>query len=205
MNFELWVAFIIASAVMTLIPGPSVMLITGRAITQGTRAALICIAGDLIAGVVLMVFSLWGVGAILNASPLLFQIVKWAGVAYMLYLGISQIIEARKSHASTVENKQIIARDNLRDGFVSAILNPKALAFYLAFLTQFLDPTGDLWVQFSILIVTSSVVVGLVLLGYVIVAAKARQLFQSKSATKWFGYTGGSFMVGAGVWMASTR
>ena len=205
MNFELWVGFIIATAVLTLIPGPSVMLITGRAITQGTRAAIICIVGDLIAGIVLMIFSLLGVGAILETSPFLFQIMKWAGVCYMIYLGLSQILEARKLKSSSIDSKQLSAKDNLRDGFWTALLNPKALAFYLAFLTQFIDPTGDLWLQFLVLITTSSVVTGVALMGYVILAARARKIFQSESAVKWFGYTGGSFMVGAGVWMASTR
>lgn len=205
MNFDLWIAFIAATAILTLIPGPSVMLITGRAITQGTNAAILCILGDLVAGAVLMLFSLLGMGAILETSPLLFQVLKWAGVSYMIYLGVSQIIEARNATSSSIENAQVIARDNLRDGFLSAILNPKALAFYLAFLTQFIDPTGDLWLQFSILVITSSVVIGIVLLGYVLLAARARQVFQSKSAVKWFGYTGGGFMVSAGAWMASTR
>ena len=205
MNFELWIAFIVASTILTLLPGPSVMLITGRAISQGPKAAILCILGDLVAGVVLMVFSLLGVGAVMEASPLLFQIVKWAGVSYMIYLGISQIIMARNATSSSTEAKEVIATDNLRDGFLAAILNPKALAFYLAFLTQFIDPTGNLWRQFLILITTSSMVVGTVLLGYVLLAAKSRQIFQSKSAVKWFGYTGGGFMVSAGVWMASMR
>lgn len=205
MNFELWIAFAIATAILTLIPGPSVMLITGRAITLGTKAALICIIGDLIAGMVLMVFSLLGVGAILETSPLLFQVLKWAGVGYMIYLGLSQIIGARNSEPVSIDDKQVSIKDNLRDGFLSAILNPKALAFYLAFLTQFIEPTGDLWIQFSILIATSSIVTGLILLGYVTLAAGARQKFQSKSAVKWFGYTGGGFLLSAGVLMASTR
>lgn len=205
MNFELWIAFVIATAVLTLIPGPSVMLITGRAISLGTKAAIICIVGDLIAGAVLMVFSLLGVGAILETSPLLFQVLKWAGVGYMMYLGISQILGARNPQTIAIDDRPVSVRDNLRDGFLSAILNPKALAFYLAFLTQFIEPTGDLWLQFSILITTSSVVTGVILLGYITLAAGARQTFQSKSATKWFGYTGGGFLVSAGVWMASTR
>ena len=104
MNYELWITFIIASAILTLIPGPSVMLITGRALTHGTNAAILCILGDLVAGVVLMILSFLGVGAILDTSPLLFQILKWAGVSYMIYLGISQIIAARNEAASSIES-----------------------------------------------------------------------------------------------------
>ena len=205
MNFELWIAFIVASTILNLIPGPSVLLITARAMTQGTRAALTCIVGTIIAGVVLMVVSLLGVGAILETSPLLFQIIKWAGVIYMIYLGVSQIIETRNSKSTPVENKQNIAKDNLRDGFLSVALNPKSLAFYFAFLTQFIDPTSDLLVQFSILITTSSVIGGVFLLGYLLLAARTRQMFQSNSAVKSFGYAGGSFMVVAGVLLASTK
>ena len=98
MNFELWLAFVAAYTVISLIPGPSVLLVTGIALSRGGKAACLCIVGELVGGVALIGLSLFGVGAILAASSGLFQIVKSMGVFYMAYLGLRQIMETRRDH-----------------------------------------------------------------------------------------------------------
>lgn len=206
MSVEMWLAFVAACAVLTLIPGPSVLLVTGQALTRGTSAAFLCIIGDLLGGVFLMTLSLMGVGAILAASATLFGLLKWAGVFYMAYLGFCQISEARKDTSLTSgKTSPAMALGSLRAGFFTAVLNPKAIVFYMAFLTQFMDPTGNALLQFSILLTTSTVIIGLVLGGYVLMAARAKKTFQSRSARKCFGYTGGGFLIGGSVLMATTR
>ena len=94
MELELWLAFVATYTVISIVPGPSVLMVTGQALSRGGKAAFLCILGELIGGVVLVGLSLFGVGAILAASSELFQIVKWAGVFYMAYLGYRQIIDA---------------------------------------------------------------------------------------------------------------
>jgi hypothetical protein len=86
-KFELWLAFVAAYTVISIIPGPSVFMVTGQALTRGIKAAFLCILGDIVGGFFLIALSLFGVGAILAASSELFQLVKWAGVLYMAYLG----------------------------------------------------------------------------------------------------------------------
>lgn len=206
MAIETWIAFFVATIVLSLIPGPSVLLVTGQALTRGTRTALVCVVGNQMGGVFLMVLSMLGVGAILAASITLFQVVKWAGVFYMAYLGYRQIVEARKGLVDTsIETGSMKLLGSLKAGFLAAVLNPKAIIFYMAFLTQFVDPTGNTLVQFSILVATSTVAIGIVLSGYVLVAARARRAFQSQRARKIFGYTGGGFLIGGSVLMATTR
>ena len=206
MSLELWLAYIVAFAILSLIPGPSVLLVVSQALTRGTSAALLCIVGNLLAGVLLMVLSLMGVGAILAASITLFVIVKWAGVIYMAYLGYRQITDTRKGSSTDLsQDHSALALGNLKAGFLAGILNPKSIIFYMAFLTQFMDPNTSQLLQFSIMITTSTIVIGIVLSGYVFIAARARQAFQSRSARKVFGYTGGGFLIGGSVLMATTR
>lgn len=204
MKPEIWLAFIAATALLTLIPGPSVLLIISQAITRGKKVALMCIAGDVLAVMVQMTLCLLGVGAILAASATLFAMVKWAGIGYMAYLGYRQIADARKgaiSHETTTRNQGT----GFGVGFLTGVLNPKGIIFNVAFLTQFMDPTGNTFVQFSILVVTSTIVVSTILAGYALLATRARQTFQSRKSQKIFGYTGGSFLIGGSVLMAATR
>lgn len=200
MDFELWLTFIVAYTVISIIPGPSVFMVTSQALTRGTRAAFYCIFGDVLAGVVLVALSLFGVGAVLATSATLFLLVKWAGVFYMAFLGISQIRSARQTTSAIVNP---LARGSMWAGFLTGILNPKAIIFYMAFLSQFMDPDGDILLQFTILVPTATVVVWVVLSGYVLMAARARQVFQSETARRRFGYTGGGFLIGGSFLLAA--
>ncbi|PCI03945.1 MAG: lysine transporter LysE [Hyphomicrobiales bacterium] len=206
MSFEVWVAFAAACAVLTLIPGPCVLLLIGQSLSRGLGPAFSSIVGVLIGDILLIILSLMGVGAILAASAALFQLVKWAGVFYMAYLGICQILDARQE-AKTVssENHPAFMFGSLRAGFLAAVLNPKGVMFYMAFLSQFVNPNGNMVLQISILAITSTVVVGLILAAYVMMANKARTAFQSEKTRKRIGYTGGGFLIGGSVLMATTR
>ena len=206
MELELWIAFVATYTVISIIPGPSVLLVTGLALSRGTKAAFLCILGELAGGVVLVALSLFGVRAILAASSELFQIVKWAGVLYMAYLGLMQIIQARREGLpEQLQEMQKSGASDARAGFFAAILNPKAIIFYVAFLTQFLDPAANIYSQFVIVVLTSTVIVGVVLGGYALLASKAQKTFQSAKARRRLGYTGGGCLIGGSAFMAATR
>jgi homoserine/homoserine lactone efflux protein len=206
LDIELWLTFVIANSVISIIPGPSVLLVTGLALSRGTKAAFMCILGELLGGAVLVALSLFGVGAILAASADLFQVVKWAGVIYMAYLGCRQIIDARRQgFDAPQESKLRDGLSNVRAGFFTAVLNPKAIIFYVAFLSQFLDPNTNIYSQFAIVVATSTVIVGVILGGYTLLAAQARKTFQGVRARRRFGYTGGGFLIGGSAFMAAAR
>jgi len=181
-------------------------MVVGQTLSRGGKAAFLCIMGELTGGVVLVGLSLFGVGAVLAASSELFQIVKWAGVFYMAYLGYRQIIDARQG---LVEFPKELSKhggmSSARAGFFTAVLNPKAIMFYVAFLSQFLDPSSNIYSQFAIVVATSTVIVGAVLGGYAMLAAQARKVFQSTKARRRFGYAGGGFLIGGSAFMAATR
>lgn len=204
MKIELWMAFVTTYTIISIIPGPSVLMVTGQALSHGTKAAFLCILGELVGGIVLIGLSLFGIGAVLAASSELFQIIRWAGVFYMAYLGYRQIREAYQvssniAQAVTKHN----AKASIRAGFITAILNPKAIIFYVAFLSQFLDKNANISLQFAIVTATSTIIVGIVLGSYALLAAQARQTFQGTKARRNFGYTGGGFLIGASMFMAS--
>lgn len=92
MELSTWLTFVVTYTIISLIPGPSVFMVLGQSVTKGLPAASRCILGDLLGGVVVMSLSYIGVGSILAASAQLFLVVKWAGVAYLAYLGISRHI-----------------------------------------------------------------------------------------------------------------
>ncbi|MBL4768593.1 MAG: LysE family translocator [Rhodobacteraceae bacterium] len=208
MSFESWLGFTLACVVLTLIPGPSVLLVVGQALSKGRKAAMMCVAGDVVGGIILMGLSFAGVGAILATSAVLFQIVKWAGVIYLAYLGYRQIVEARAGDGQfdVVDiSPDKTGWNSLLAGMVTAVLNPKAIVFYMAFLAQFMDPARDMMLQASILIATSTIVVAVLLAAYAMIAMRARTTFQSRSAQRKIGYASGSFLIGGSVLMATTR
>lgn len=207
MTFETWLAYAFAYAALSLIPGPSVFMVLGQSLSRGMGAALYCIVGDLLGGVVIMTASYIGLGVILATSAEAYQVLKWAGVAYMAWLGVSQILAARKLvEADLLETANSAPRAaSLRAGFLTGVLNPKAILFYVAFLAQFMNPAYPMTPQFLILMATSVMVVFAVLAGYALLAAQARKTMQSVKARRRLGYAGGSFLLGGGALMAASR
>ena len=207
MTFETWLAYAVAYTVISLIPGPSVFMVLGQSLSRGFVAALYCILGDLLGGIVIMTASFVGLGVILTTSSEAYLILKWAGVAYMAWLGGSQIITARRLEEVDLTNAASTTprSASLRAGFLTGVLNPKAILFYVAFLAQFMDSTQPIIPQFLILMATSMTVVFFVLGGYAVLAAQARRTMQSLRARKRMGYAGGSFLLGGSALMATSR
>lgn len=204
MHFDSWVAYVIAYAVISIIPGPSVLMTIGQALSRGRRAAIACIFGDLIGGIFVMTAAYLGLGLILASSALAFAAMKWVGVAYMAYLGLSQIIAVRKISEVELPTPHS-ARGSLSAGFITGVLNPKAIMFYLAFLAQFIDPAEAQLPQFLILMISSTAVVAVVLGAYALMAAKIGDYLKGVKARKRMTYAGGAFLLGGSAVMATTR
>ncbi|MEP7099534.1 MAG: LysE family translocator [Burkholderiales bacterium] len=139
-------AFALASLVLAATPGPGVIYIVTRTLAQGRRAGLASVAGVALGNLGNALAASLGLAALLAVSSLAFNALKYAGAAYLLYLGI----KALRASAAPAD---AIARDApplpriLRDGFVVALLNPKTALFFAAFLPQFIDPAGSAMMQ----------------------------------------------------------
>lgn len=206
MSFESWGSYAMACLVLSLIPGPSVLLIIGQALSLGMRGAMACLAGALLGGLGLVLGALAGLGAVVASSAVLFQAIKWAGIAYLLWLGVTQLRLARRTKAvpSDAPAPQSV-KGSFRSGFLTALLNPKSLVFYLAFLSQFLDPAHSTWISYVQLIVTSIVIAGISLLAYALLAERLRQRLTSPTAQRRIKMATGGLYLGGGALMAASR
>jgi len=207
MTIETWLAFTIAYLVISAIPGPSVLMVVSQSLSKGLVPAMLCIVGDIFGGIAVMALSYAGLGAILATSTELFQVVKWCGVAYMAYLGWASIRDARNQAAEiapSVEDKSERTK-SLSAGFFTGLFNPKAIVFYMAFLSQFIDASQPHLSQFLILMVSASLVVFVVLGLYALLATRVRRFFQQPSSKKMMGYVGGGMLLGGSAWIAVAR
>lgn len=207
MTIQIWFAYVTACIVLSLIPGPSVFIVIGQSLTRGMNAALYCVAGSMFGAVFVMTASYIGLGAVLAASSEAYQIVKWAGVVYLAWLGLSQIMYARRLTGDSAldfedNSRPLVA---LWEGFLAGTLNPKTILFHMAFLAQFMNTAHPMTPQFLILMATSFVAGFAVLTGYALLATQARRTFQGLTAQRRMGYVSGSFLLGSSAIMSFSR
>ena len=148
----------VASLVLTLTPGPSVLYIVARGVEGGRAAGFTSALGIWVGALVHILFAAVGLSALLASSAVAFGVVKWLGVAYLVWLGLSQLFgKEEPSAVAAVERRSLPGM--FRKGVLVNVLNPKVALFFLAFLPQFLDPsTGPAWLQILSLGLTVSVV-----------------------------------------------
>lgn len=137
---RLW-EYMIASIVIIIAPGPSVLFIIARAIAWGRKTAVFSVIGNVSGAFLLSVLVALGLGPILQHSSLAYSVVQWGGGTYLIYLGVDAL-RHRKIHAADMTRKHGSAPSafrSIRDGFWVGVLNPKTLVFYAAVLPQFID------------------------------------------------------------------
>ena len=201
MSLEAWLAFCATETVLCFTPGPAVLCVVSVAMARGAGSGLAAALGILAGNVFYFLLSATGVAAVIVTSHQLFLALKWAGAAYLVWLGIG-MLRAPAKGASAV-TPQPAARSAAR-GFVVQLANPKALVFFVALLPQFIDP--DASVAFQVLVLgASSVVIELLVLSlYVALTARARRL----AGVRWsraLERMGGGFLVAAAARLATVR
>jgi threonine/homoserine/homoserine lactone efflux protein len=185
LNFHLLLAFILASLVLNITPGPDMMLTLTRGMTQGFRVAFMSVLGTFFAGFVQIPLVVLGLAEIFRHSPELFSAVRLVGAAYLAYLGIRALWCSIRVDQHKMRTELTGAhRTAFRQGFTTNLLNPKIFLFMTAFLPQFTDPTvGPVWQQLLILAVVSKAL-GFVL--YVGFAAGASGIGRWLARNAWF-------------------
>lgn len=207
MQIETWLAFVVASAVMLAIPGPTILLVISYALGHGRKVAAATVAGVALGDFTAMTASMLGMGAVLAASASLFTVFKWIGGAYLIYLGI-------KLWRAPVIRGPIAENDNLPDQrpmhilahtYVVTALNPKSIVFFIAFVPQFLSPDRPYFEQMAIMEATFLVLAALNAFLYALLADAARGFIRKASVQKAVNRTGGTLLVGAGIITAGYR
>ena len=143
MTLETWLAFVAASSVLLVIPGPTILLVVSYALGQGWRAALPTAIGVALGDFTAMTLSMLGIGALLAASATLFTILKLAGAAYLIWLGVKLWRAGGTLDAQPITEVTRPGRMVAHAWLVTA-LNPKSITFFVAFLPQFLDHSAEL-------------------------------------------------------------
>ncbi|WP_022892163.1 LysE family translocator [Agromyces subbeticus] len=197
---NLW-AFVVASVVLIVIPGPSVLFVIGRSLSLGRLGGLLSVIGNALGMVPLVTAVALGVGAIVAESVVLFTIIKFAGAAYLVYLGV-QAIRHRADAAASVDRKPAPRSHwrQLSEGFVVGVTNPKTIAFFVAVLPQFVSFRAgsiplqlfELGVVFIVLALACDSV-------WALAASAARGWFaRSPKRMSQLSATGGVMMIGLG-------
>jgi threonine/homoserine/homoserine lactone efflux protein len=202
MPLENFIAYVVACLVLVLIPGPSVTLLVANSLTHGARAGLTTVAGSQIGIFIALVAVGIGLTSFMEAMGHWFEWLRFVGAAYLIWLGIKMLRAPALLDPTTTA---VAPRGGFAlQGFLVAISNPKTLAFFGAFLPQFLDPAADQPTQIAIMGVTFLVIAGLSDGGYALLAGRARTMLTARRA-RLMTRLGGAFIVGGGLWLALAR
>jgi len=204
-SFELWFAFVVASAVLLVIPGPTILTVISYSLAHGRRANVPLVAAVALGDSTALALSLLGLGALLASSALWFSVVKTVGGLYLLYLGIRLL---RRGVASGELAAAAVPGSRWRlfaNTWLVTALNPKGIVFFVAFLPQFITPGADVARQLWILAVTFVLMAIVNATLYAVFAATAHRMLSSPRAQRGFNLAGGSLLVAAGIWALLAR
>ncbi len=204
-SVEILIAFFVTTAVFAYIPGPAMLYAAAQTVARGRWSGLMASLGIHIGGYVHVFAAAAGLSVLFHAVPVLYMAVKFAGAAYLVWLGISLF----RSKIEGQANLPVVAQKSARRAFIESItvevLNPKTAIFFMAFLPQFIDASAafPVWLQFVILgtlvnLMFSSADVVCVLLA----GALLGRLRQSGPARRIMQRAGGSLLVGLGLHLA---
>lgn len=202
MPLELYLAFVLACAVLIVIPGPNVALIMANSMAHGVRYGLVTVAGTSSAIAVHLVLTVVGATAVLGFLASSFEWLRWLGVAYLVWLGISAW-RSPVSDLSSVGPQARSARAIFGRGFLVGLTNPKTLLFYGAFFPQFIAPGPAAADQLALLAVTFLAVAIVLDSAWAVLAARLRGLLMAHVRLR--NRLTGGLLIGAGVGLALAR
>lgn len=206
MSWHTYLIFLVTTAVVCLTPGPAALLIVAQGMSNGYRRSYWAIAGIALANAVYFALSATGIAALIVASGTLFAIIKWVGVAYLFYLGISALFS--RASALTVSHDASQSVRGMRAFWQAVIVelsNPKALLYFVALLPQFVDPTQPLGLQMLIFGITC---VGLDTAAYSLYAwigSKTQRFTANRRFVTASNRASGSLLMIAGALMATVK
>jgi threonine/homoserine/homoserine lactone efflux protein len=197
---ELWLAFVAASVILLVIPGPTILTVISYSVAHGRRANIPLVAAVALGDSTALILSILGLGALLATSAFWFSAIKTVGGLYLLYLGIRLL---RAGVAPVEAGALAIPRSRCKlfaHTWLVTALNPKGMVFFVAFLPQFIDPARSAPRQLWVLAITFVTLATVNATLYAMFAASARRLLASPRAQRRFSLAGGSLLLFAGIW-----
>ncbi|MDP2574625.1 LysE family translocator [Vibrio penaeicida] len=205
MDWNTWMIYVAAICILTASPGPSVLLCLSKSVTQGFRSSVFTALGSLTAIMGILTLSFTGLGMIIATSEWVFNIIKWTGAAYLIYLGVQALLSKQESYeVAEGKSQQQSPRSLFLSGFIVGSSNPKAIIFFTALFPQFIDPQLSLLTQYSILASTFAVMELSWLLIYAYLGAKSSNWLLQSGRAKLFNKLTGGVFVGSGILLSTT-
>lgn len=201
MNWQLFSSFLIITLILFLTPGPIVTLVVTTGARSGARAALLTVAGASTGNAALLGCIAFGLSWVLKTSSEIFDTLRWVGAAYLVWLGIQAWRHAGVSSEATPSGGHI----HSWRGFIVAITNPKSIAFFTAFLPQFVDPTLPVERQLLVMCAVSVAMGAVMDSGWGVAAALGRAWFMKPHHNKLLGGISGLVLIGGGIWLSLAR
>ena len=207
MSIETWLLFATTETILCLSPGPAVLLVLSVSLTRGWSPGLQASAGILVANTLYFLLSATSLGAILLASWEAFFLIKWAGAAYLIWLGLTMVVARGTGDIDTATppTPMRTGRRTWLHGMITQGANPKALVFFTAFLPQFVNPAEPLAPQIAILAATSILIEFGVLASYATLASRVSHFAQRPRFASVFHRVGGAMLIGAGAGLAALK
>ena len=203
MELSVFFTFVAATTLMLALPGPSVLMTVAHSISFGWKHALFTAGGATIGIAVQLIIITIGLASLLNVVAEIFDWVRWAGAAYLIYLGIKQwqrASEPLEMHTLSVSKANLFLQ-----GIAVTIPNPKSLVFIAAFLPQFIDAERSLGIQLAYIVPTFLVITFLITSAWGLAAGKASIFLRSQQAIRNILRAAGGLMVLAGIGLALAR
>jgi len=202
---ELWFAFVVASAVLLVIPGPTILTVISYSMAHGRRANVPLVAAVALGDSTALVLSLLGLGALLATSAFWFTVVKAIGGLYLLCLGVKLLRAGISSTELAAPAAPGSRRRLFANTYLVTALNPKSIVFFVAFLPQFISPNVSVTRQLWVLAVTFVAMATINATLYAVFAASVRRLLSLPQAQRRFNIAGGSVLSAAGLWALLAR
>ena len=199
-------AFVLASFILVVVPGPSVLFVISRGVALGRKAAVLTVLGNEIGLLIQVLLVAAGIGSLVERSVVAYEVLRLAGAAYIVYLGV-QAIRHRRALSTVLDvTATRSSRHIVREGFIVGITNPKAIVFFTAVLPQFVDPDGAAVPMQMVLLGLISVTVAFVSdSAWGVLAGTARAwLSGAPHRLERLGGAGGLMMIGLGARLAVT-
>jgi threonine/homoserine/homoserine lactone efflux protein len=201
MNPDLFLAFLLMTVVLIVTPGPVVTLVIATGATDGVRAALTAVLGTTLGNALLIGAVAFGLNIVLASSALLFDLVRYAGAAYLVWLGIQLWRKAGRNGTPAPAGRGL----HFSRGFLVALSNPKTAAFFTAFLPQFVDPALPAQFQLAVMCAAAVLIAGVLDSTWGIAAGLGRAFFIAPARARMLGRFSGAVLIGGGLWLSLAR
>lgn len=202
MSIESAISFFIAIFIFGITPGPGVFAILAKAMVEGARRCTLLALGMVISDIVYLILACLGLAAIAEHWGGLFTVIRWAGAAYLIYLGVKLFTTKPQIDVAAAQSANRASLE-FAQGFLISASNPKVILFYIAFLPTFMDLTvlSSADIALAVALTLIALMAGLMLIAYAAHWASAK--LQSEQSVKRLNQTAGGIMIGAGAYLAA--